>query len=319
MKGATFSLAVAIAAFTAAPLPAQQAGTNANAQQSTSATAAGSQVNTSDRAGANIGFGDQSASHAWEMASVNAELDGKLDSKAAKVGDRVVLKTTEKVQASDGTLIPKGSRLVGHITEVQAYDRDHGGAEIAIAFDHAELKNGQSVAIYTLIRGANPGAPPSSMNSMGGDDSMGSPMGGGGRMGGQTMGGGRSNGGVMGGAGGAVNSTGGLAGNTVGRTTNAPGDTAGDVAGGATGTLGDQTGGMVNANPNGAVQTTGHGEVDTNPSAHQAAAIRAMPRPTGFPGVMLSGNSTASGVFSASRQNIHFDTGTQIQLGISAD
>jgi hypothetical protein len=316
MKTGAFSLAAALAALATSALLAQQPSANANVQQSTSAAAAGTQAGDSGHAGANVGFGDESASHAWEMASVDAELDGKLDSKTAKVGDRVVLKTLEKVQASDGTLIPRGSRLVGHITEVQAYDRDHGGADLAIAFDRAELKGGQSVAIYTLLRGANPGAPPSSMNSMGGDDSMGSPMGGG-RMGGQGMGAGvgRSGGGIMGSTGGAVSNTGGIAGSTVGRTT----DATGDASGGATGTLGDQTGGMVNANPNGAVQAAGHGEVDTNPSAHQAAAIRAMPRPTGFPGVMLSGNSTASGVFSASRQNIHFDSGTQVQLGIAAD
>ena len=53
---------------------------------------------------------------------MTGELDGKLDSKTAKVGDRVVLKTMDKVQTSDGTVIPRGSRLVGHVTEVQAYD-----------------------------------------------------------------------------------------------------------------------------------------------------------------------------------------------------
>ena len=56
------------------------------------------------------------------MSSVSGELEGKLDSKTAKVGDRVVLKTTEKVQTSDGTVIPRGSRLVGHVTQVQAHD-----------------------------------------------------------------------------------------------------------------------------------------------------------------------------------------------------
>ena len=45
---------------------------------------------------------------------------------------------------------------MGHVTEVQAYDTDVGTARIAIAFDHAELKNGQSIAIYTLIRGVVP-------------------------------------------------------------------------------------------------------------------------------------------------------------------
>jgi hypothetical protein len=301
--GAKIATLLAIATVTSIPLLAQRPDYNPNAQQNTPAAGAQGEV----------GFGDQSASHAWEMSSINAELEGKLDSKTAKVGDHVALKTIDKVQTSDGTIIPKGSHLVGQITAVQAYDRDQGGAMIAIAFDHVEIKGGGSAAVFTLIRGAMPGANPDAMNTMGpmgSNDTMGATTAGNGRMGSQQgmggMGGGR-NGGVLGGTGGAVGNAGGGAGGvadgTVDRTT------------GTAGGLGDPIG----ANPNGTVETAGHGEVDPNPSAHQAAAERARPRPTGFPGVMLSGNSTASGVFSCSRQNVHFDGGTQIQLGIVAE
>ena len=86
---------------------------------------------------------------------------GKLDSKTAKAGDRVVLRTTDKVQTSDGTVIPRGSRLVGHVTEVQACDATHAIAQMGIAFDHVELKGGQSVAIFTLIRRCIPAQAPS--------------------------------------------------------------------------------------------------------------------------------------------------------------
>lgn len=298
MKAATF-LAVAVVAITSIPLLAQQTKSGSNADASAAACAKGA-----------AGFGDESASHAWEMSSINGELEGKLDSKTAKVDDRVVLKTTEKVQTSDGTFIPKGSHLVGHITEVQAYDRDRGGAAIGIAFDRVELKDGQSLGIYTLIRGARAGATPTAMTSMSAADTMGAPMGGGEPMGGQAMGGGRGAG-LPGEAGGAVNGTG-MAGGTVARTTDATGDVTGAP-------LSEQPMPMVSSNTSGAVQLAGHGDMDTNPSAHQAAAMRALPRPTGIPGVMLSGNSTASGLFSCSRQNIHLESGTQMQLGIVAD
>ena len=92
------------------------------------------------------------------MSSISGDLQGKLDSKTAKAGDRVVLKTTEKVQTSDGTLIPKGSRLTGHVTAVQAYSKEHGAATMGIAFDRVEMKGGQSVEIYTLIKGVSPSA-----------------------------------------------------------------------------------------------------------------------------------------------------------------
>src|SRR5580693_2386002 len=145
----TISLAVAVASLAGIPLLAQDPGADASAASPGNDSA---KVTYAPTAG---GFGDLAASHAYEMSPVTGELDGKLDSKTAKVGDRVVLKTLDKVQTSDGTVIPRGSRLVGHVTEVQAYDPVPGMARIAIAFDHAELKNGQSIAIYTLIRGVN--------------------------------------------------------------------------------------------------------------------------------------------------------------------
>ncbi|HEX8811035.1 MAG TPA: hypothetical protein VF742_03495, partial [Terracidiphilus sp.] len=48
-----------------------------------------------------------------QLAPVTAELTTKLDSKTAKAGDSVVLKTTEKATMADGTVIPKGSKIMG--------------------------------------------------------------------------------------------------------------------------------------------------------------------------------------------------------------
>ena len=125
---------------------------SALAQQQDQTTPAGdpAKVTYAPTAG---GFGDLAASHAYEMSPVVCELQGKLDSLTAKVGDRVVLKTRDKVLTSNGTVIPAGAHVVGHVTQVETYDPDRGPALIAIAFDRVEMKNGQSIAVYTLIRG----------------------------------------------------------------------------------------------------------------------------------------------------------------------
>src|ERR1700753_151141 len=52
------------------------------------------------------------------MSPVNVELVSKLDSKTAKTGDDVVVKTKSTVKTSDGTEIPKGSKLMGHVLAV---------------------------------------------------------------------------------------------------------------------------------------------------------------------------------------------------------
>ncbi|MGB7266051.1 MAG: hypothetical protein WBC92_11100 [Terracidiphilus sp.] len=329
MKTAIF-IAVVVATFTSIPLMAQQSSISAN--ESTAAGAAGTDVSESAhaRAAANADargitadssatgpaaagtrgaadYGDEAASHAYEMTSVSGELEGKLNSKTAKPGERVVLKTTERIQTADGTLIPKGSRLIGHVTEVQAYSKENRKSDLGLAFDYAELKNGQSVAIYSLIRGVNPGPNISAVNSMGGDDMMDGSMGGGGRMGsGPVMGGGRAGGGLLGGVGAVVNGAGGAAGGAVARTSD------------ATGALDGEAGAAVNSSANGAVQTAGHGDLNADTGAHAAAMARAMPHATGIPGVMLAGSSSASGILSASKRNIEFESGTQMQLGIVA-
>jgi hypothetical protein len=251
------------------------------------------------------GFGDLAASHAWEMSAVTGELEGKLDSRTAKVGDRVVLKTTEKVQTSDGTIIPRGSRLVGHVTEVQAFDIEVGPGRIAIAFDHAELKNGQSIAIYTLIRGVNTSV---ALMTLPQEDDGG--------MGMRVPGGDMANGGRMGPSGDGDGGPG-LSNGPAER----PSDpaSAGNRAGANQGSIPGSTPGPTRGPTPGPTDNTVQPDVDlsADTGAHGVAAARARPHPTNVPGVMLAGNSSSSGVLLAPLKNIQFDSGTLIQLGMA--
>ncbi len=86
-----------------------------------------------------------------------------------------------------------------------------------------------------------------------------------------------------------------------------------------TSTLDNPADAGVGENTNAAVQTAGHGDLNLSSGAHAQAAARAVPHPTGIPGVMLAGSSSASGMFSASRKDVEFESGTQMQLGIVAD
>lgn len=300
------TLAVAAGLFTGIPIWAQDSGADTSA---TSPTTDEAKVTYAPQAG---GFGDLAASHAWEMSPVTGELDGKLDSKTARVGDRVVLKSLDKVQISDGTVIPRGSRLVGHVTEVQAYDPVHGTARIAIAFDHAELKNGQSIAIYTLIGGLVPsGGAITDLQSRESREDDGS---GGGMMGmpvpvGSVTNNGKAppNGYGGGGPGVATSQIDRASDNAVGdwrkdqaNQNSTPGSTPGSTAGAAGNTTAQPSGRL--SNPTG---------------AHAVAAARAVPRTTQIPGVLLAGNSSSSGVLLSLIRNIQFESGTEIQLGVA--
>jgi hypothetical protein len=103
---------------------------------------------------------------AAQMRPVNAKLVGKLDSSTAKTGDSVAVETRGSVKTADGTEIPKGSKLTGHVVAVQP----SGGqtSQVVLQFDQAQLKGGQTLPIHAEIESVSPagGSVASSSSSM---------------------------------------------------------------------------------------------------------------------------------------------------------
>src|SRR5262249_38819341 len=69
---------------------------------------------------------------------LTAQLENTLDARHAKVGDRVVLKTTQVVKQNGEVVVPKGSRLIGHVTNVQQRTKSDNQSVIGIAFDRLQ-------------------------------------------------------------------------------------------------------------------------------------------------------------------------------------
>ena len=95
------------------------------------------------------------AASAEEMSPINGELVSKLDSKTAKTGDSVVVQTKSSAKIADGTEIPKGSKLVGHVLGAQASAAGEN-SQVALLFDHVELKGGKSVPVHSQIQSIAP-------------------------------------------------------------------------------------------------------------------------------------------------------------------
>ena len=72
--------------------------------------------------------------------TVNAVLQTPVDSKKAKSGDRVDARTTEAVTSDGKTVLPKRTKLVGHVTRASARAKGDAESTLAIAFDRAVLK-----------------------------------------------------------------------------------------------------------------------------------------------------------------------------------
>ncbi len=155
------SQALATAAFALASLPLlAQAGSPQTGSAPTQAAppeptqtapASPEQAQPSQAASPNSPAGATAAAASAEMSPVNGELVDKLDTKTAKTGDSVVVKTRSSAKTVDGTEIPKGSKLIGHVTAVKP-SANGDNSQVALEFDRAELKGGQNLAIHSEIQ-----------------------------------------------------------------------------------------------------------------------------------------------------------------------
>ena len=84
---------------------------------------------------------------------LNATLNSSLDSKKAKPGEQITAHTTEAVKSTDGRVIlPKGTKLVGHVTQASARTNGQEQAVLAIQFDKAVLKDKQEMPLNVTIQ-----------------------------------------------------------------------------------------------------------------------------------------------------------------------
>jgi hypothetical protein len=100
---------------------------------------------------------------------IPVELTKTVDAKKAKSGDEVVAKVTMDLKSTTGqVIVPKDTKVIGHVTEAQARNKEQKSSEVGIAFDRAVMKDGDvplPMSIQAII------APPksSASNSSGGN------------------------------------------------------------------------------------------------------------------------------------------------------
>jgi hypothetical protein len=91
--------------------------------------------------------------------AINASLVGSLDSERSKTGDVVNAIVIEPVVYQRSVLIPKGSRIVGHVVRTGS-DGDQSAA-LFVEFDSVVLKNGETARLNAGIQALAPaGAQP---------------------------------------------------------------------------------------------------------------------------------------------------------------
>jgi len=252
-----------------------QAQASGSASASTAASAQNGQVNGSLASG----------------TAFNAALSSPIDSKKCKPGDAVNAHTTEAVKSEGKTVIPKGAKLVGHVTQASARAKGESESSLGIVFDKAILKNGQEIPLSAGIQAiasaqSSASAAGSEIDTMGGAgaSAAGSGMSGGrGALGGVTS--------AAGGAVGTVTNTAANVGGVAGGAVNTAANAGGSVAGASKGAIGG-------LNAAGQLTSNSQGVFGLNGLNLNAAAS----------------NATQGSVITTAGKNVHLDSGTRMLL-----
>jgi len=256
------------------------------------AQASGQGTVTADRSGANAQNNAAGAAHADDTganlasgSSVNAVLTKPVDSRHTKPGDPVSARTTQNAMTEGGTSIPKGSTLMGHVSDAHAAAEGQAGSSVGIVFDKAVTRDGHEIPLRNVGIQAVAAAEASAASSAG-------------------------EAGAMTGAGGAAGMSRG--GGLLGRTTGAVGGTVGSGLGtaGGVGSLAGGTAGTLQAGP-GAM-----GGLDA------AGLLTAGSTGVfGLRGLNLSGGAAGAAmgsVMTSSGKSVHLDQGTRFLLSSQA-
>jgi hypothetical protein len=261
-----------------------QASSTASGSASLQADKSGATGSSSTSTATSAKAGHSSASLS-DGTAMNAALSQPVDAKKNKPGDPVTAKTTQATKSEGEVVIPKGSRLVGHVSECKQRSKEEKESALGIVFDKAILKNGEEIPLNVTIR-ALAAAQTAATSSAGGDDLS---------AGGGAMGSARASGG---GALGGVRSTAGAA---TGAVTNTAAN-AGGVASGA-----------VNSTVNAAGAARGAAG-GLNAAGQLTSGSQGV---FGLEGLNLSAaaaNSTQGSLITSTSKNVHLDSGTQLLL-----
>src|ERR1700676_3110592 len=81
-----------------------------------------------------------------------------LDSSKLKEGDAIEVETAGNFKLPDGTLVPKGSKLAGHVTAAKARSKGDSESELTVVFDKLNVANGKQLSVKGAVQGVFPPA-----------------------------------------------------------------------------------------------------------------------------------------------------------------
>jgi hypothetical protein len=101
---------------------------------------------------------------------IPVSLSKTVDAKKVKTGDEVVTTVTQDMKTASGNvLVPKDTKVIGHVTEAQPRNKEQKESQLGIAFDRAVLKDGNTMQMPMSIQAII--GPQNNQNNPGGGNS----------------------------------------------------------------------------------------------------------------------------------------------------
>ena len=98
----------------------------------------------------------QTAGQKVISAEIPVLLAKSIDSKKLKAGDEVDGKTATILHLTDGSVISRGAKVVGHVTQAKARSSGDAESALGIVFDKIDLPDGKDLAITAVIQAVAP-------------------------------------------------------------------------------------------------------------------------------------------------------------------
>jgi len=109
---------------------------------------------------ATLCYGQDSASAPAQPAMATAvghgafpvKITKTLDSSKLREGDAVEAETAGSFKLPDGTLVPKGSKMTGHVMAAKARSKGDSQSQLTVAFDRLNVTNGKQFTLKGVVQ-----------------------------------------------------------------------------------------------------------------------------------------------------------------------
>ena len=120
----------------------------------------------------------QSSSQFPAGTVIPAELSKSVDAKKAKAGDKIEAKTPVDLLSHGKIVIPKNTKIIGHVTEAKAHSKESPDSMVGITFDRISMKDGHDVPIQAAVQAIARPLQSAALSSSTASDTGGMPSGG---------------------------------------------------------------------------------------------------------------------------------------------